>query len=266
MQNRKVQKLSPEQKQRGSMQTYGTTNNGVEEGIAKKRCLAPAHARGVVDVLYDIEAAAKRAIKDGDKFAKLAAGFFQNMLETFHRAVALFAMARCTRKRKYRSQADKLASRIAGWVRSGNPNIRHYQASMKAEQAALSKKYDLAEENYKNVIVLAAKTGHMHHAALINERYAEFLGEESSDEEESKHRFGEAIRFYEEWEAFGKVEMLKNQLHWFLSRFYRLIILSLTLHHASLRFLREIARRVCDMGSQNNRTLGLIIYLGIHTT
>eukprot|EP00980_Cylindrotheca_fusiformis_P012099 scaffold2923_cov121-Cylindrotheca_fusiformis.AAC.9 len=169
--------------------------------------------QGELLVFYDIEAAAKRAIKDGDKFAKLAAGFFQNMLETYHRAIALFVMARRTRKRKYRFHADKLANRIAGWVRSGNPNVRHYHAAMKAEQAALNKKYDLAEQNYKNAIVLAAKTGHMHHAALINERYAEFLREERSDEEESKHRFGEAIRFYEEWGAFGKVEMLKNQLH-----------------------------------------------------
>eukprot|EP00980_Cylindrotheca_fusiformis_P012095 scaffold2923_cov121-Cylindrotheca_fusiformis.AAC.5 len=168
--------------------------------------------QGELLVFYDIEAAAKRAIKDGDKFAEMAPGNFQNMLETFHRAIALFATARRTRKRKYRSQADKLASRIEGWVRSGNPNVRHYHASMKAEQAALSKKYDRAEENYKNAIVLAAKTGHMHHAALINERYAEFLREELSDEEESKHWFGEAIRFYEEWGAFGKVELLKKQL------------------------------------------------------
>eukprot|EP00980_Cylindrotheca_fusiformis_P012102 scaffold2923_cov121-Cylindrotheca_fusiformis.AAC.12 len=169
--------------------------------------------QGELLVFYDIEAAAKRAIKDGDKFATLVPGVFLNMFETFHRGIALFAMARRTRKRKYKSHADKLANRIAGWVRSGNPNVRHYHAAMKAEQAALNKKYDLAEENYKNAIVLAAKTGHMHHAALINERFAEFLREERSDEEESKHRFGEAIRFYEEWGAFGKAEMLKKQLY-----------------------------------------------------
>eukprot|EP00980_Cylindrotheca_fusiformis_P013391 scaffold3410_cov141-Cylindrotheca_fusiformis.AAC.34 len=156
---------------------------------------------GELLVFYDdIEAAAKRAIRDRDKFAKLAPGMFHNMYETFHRAIALFAMARRTRKRKYRTHANKLATRIAGWARSGNPNVSHCHMAMMAEQAALDKKYG---------VVLAAKTGHMHHVALINERYAEFLREELSDEQESKYRLGEAIRFYEEWGAFGKVGALK---------------------------------------------------------
>eukprot|EP00980_Cylindrotheca_fusiformis_P003217 scaffold732_cov114-Cylindrotheca_fusiformis.AAC.5 len=166
--------------------------------------------QGELLVFYDIEAAAKRAIKDGDKYAKLSPSIFHVMFETFHRAIALFAMARRTRKRKYRSTANKLAKRIEGWVRSGNPNVSHYHAALLAEQAALNKKYDLAEENYKNAIVLAARSGHMHHAALINERYAEFLLEERLDEQESKYRLEEAIRFYEEWGAFGKVEVLRN--------------------------------------------------------
>eukprot|EP00980_Cylindrotheca_fusiformis_P026016 scaffold15205_cov128-Cylindrotheca_fusiformis.AAC.1 len=168
--------------------------------------------QGELLVFYDVEAAAKRAIKDGDKFAKLSPGIFHNMFETFHRAIALFAMARRTGKRKYRIHANKLAKRIKGWVQSGNPNVGHYHLSMIAEQAALTKKCELAEENYKKAIALAARTGHMHHAALINERYAEFLHEELSDEKESKYRLGEAIRFYEEWGAFGKVEALKKQL------------------------------------------------------
>eukprot|EP00980_Cylindrotheca_fusiformis_P016427 scaffold4897_cov129-Cylindrotheca_fusiformis.AAC.4 len=168
--------------------------------------------QGELLVFYDIEAAAKRAIKHGDKFTKLAPGVFLIMFETFHRAIALFAMARRTEKLKYRINANKLAKRIEGWVRSGNPNVGHYHMALLAEQAALNKKYNLAEKNYKNAIVLAARSGHMHHAALINERYAEFLREELLDEQESKYRVGEAIRFYEEWGAFGKVESLKKLL------------------------------------------------------
>jgi hypothetical protein len=52
----------------------------------------------------------------------------------------------------------------------------------------------------------------MHHAALCNERYADFLLQELSDEEEAKYRMEEAIRFYEEWGAVGKVGMLKKHL------------------------------------------------------
>eukprot|EP00980_Cylindrotheca_fusiformis_P025736 scaffold14558_cov137-Cylindrotheca_fusiformis.AAC.1 len=168
--------------------------------------------QGELLVFYDLEAAANRAVKDGDKYATLSPGVFHNMQETFHRSIALFAMARRTRKRKYRAHANKLANRINSWVRSGNPNVGHYHIATMAEQAVLGKKYDLAEESYKSAISLAARTGHMHDAALINERYAEFLREELLDERESKYRLGEAIRFYEAWGAFGKVEVLKKQL------------------------------------------------------
>eukprot|EP00980_Cylindrotheca_fusiformis_P027454 scaffold20461_cov117-Cylindrotheca_fusiformis.AAC.17 len=168
--------------------------------------------QGELLVFFDLEAAAKRAIKDGDKFAKLSPGVFLNMGETYHRATALFAMARRTRKRKYRTHANKLANRVKGWVRSGNPNVKHCHMALVAEQAALRKKFDLAEENYKNAISMAARTGHMQDAALINERYADFLHEDLSDEQESEYRLGEAIRFYKAWGAFGKAEALQKQL------------------------------------------------------
>jgi cytidine deaminase len=124
----------------------------------------------------------------------------------------LYAMARRTKKRKYKVQANKITKTIEKWVKSGNPNVKHYHLLLSAEQAALSKNYTRAEENYKKAIVLAARTGHMHHAALCNERYADFLLQELSDEEEAKYRMEEAIRFYEAWGAVGKVEMLKKHL------------------------------------------------------
>eukprot|EP00980_Cylindrotheca_fusiformis_P027456 scaffold20461_cov117-Cylindrotheca_fusiformis.AAC.19 len=163
--------------------------------------------QGELLVFFDLESAANRAIKDGDKFATLSPGVFHNMRGTFLQATALFAIARRTRKRKYRTHTNKLAYRIKGWTTKGNPNVRHYHMALMAEQAALRKKYDLAEEYYKDSISLAARTGHMHDAALINERYAEFLREELLDERESRYRLGEAIRFYEAWGAFGKAEL-----------------------------------------------------------
>eukprot|EP00980_Cylindrotheca_fusiformis_P020475 scaffold7525_cov142-Cylindrotheca_fusiformis.AAC.1 len=102
--------------------------------------LATIHlCQGELLVFYDIEAAATRAIKHGDKLEKLSLSIFHNMFETFHRAIALFAMARRTKKRKYRTNANKLARRIEGWLRSGNPNVGHYHMALLAEQAALNK-------------------------------------------------------------------------------------------------------------------------------
>jgi hypothetical protein len=160
--------------------------------------------QGELLIFTDFEAAANRAVKGGDKYEKLVPGMFFVMLETFNRAVALYAMARRTKKRKYKVQANRIKKTIEKWVKSGNPNVKHYHLLLSAEQAALSKNYTWAEENYKKAIVLAARTGHMHHAALCNERYADFLLQELSDEEEAKYRMEEAIRFYEEWGAVGK--------------------------------------------------------------
>mmetsp|Transcript_10593 Transcript_10593/g.25586 ORF Transcript_10593/g.25586 Transcript_10593/m.25586 type:complete len:222 (+) Transcript_10593:662-1327(+) len=47
------------------------------------------------------ELAAESALKRGNEFPKAAVGVFTIMMETFHRGVALYAMARRTRRRKY---------------------------------------------------------------------------------------------------------------------------------------------------------------------
>eukprot|EP00980_Cylindrotheca_fusiformis_P027511 scaffold20794_cov117-Cylindrotheca_fusiformis.AAC.3 len=168
--------------------------------------------QGELLIFTDFEMAAERAIEGADKFEQLAPAIFLIMIETFHRAVALYALARRTKKRKYKVHANKLAKRIEKWMKSGNPNVKYYYLLLSAEKAALNKKFEEAEENYKNAIVLAARTGHMHHAALCNERYADFLLEEKDDELEAKYRVSEAIRFYEAWGAVGKVERMKTNL------------------------------------------------------
>ena len=69
-----------------------------------------------------------------------------------------------------------------------------------------------AKEKYEEAIKIAARTGHLHHAALFNERFADFLEYDLSDKEESLYRLKESIRWYEEWGAKRKVEMLKEAL------------------------------------------------------
>ena len=93
-------------------------------------------------------------------------------------------------------------------MKSGNPNVKHMHEFTVAEQAALDKKYARAHAAYKRAIVSAARSGHLHHAALLNERYADFLERDILDKEEYRYRMREAIRFYREWGADSKVEML----------------------------------------------------------
>ena len=121
-------------------------------------------------------------------------------------------MARKAKWSKYSRAAYRVRKKIAGWVRNGNPNVKHYECFLEAEHTALKGKRSAAKVKYEEAIRKAARTGHLHHAALFNERFADFLQCDLSDEEESSFRLKEAIRWYKEWGAKRKVEMLKEVL------------------------------------------------------
>lgn len=55
---------------------------------------------------------------------------------------------------------------------------------------------------------MAARTGHLQHSALFNDRYADYLLSEVGDNEEAQYRKKEAIRFYKDWGAEAKASML----------------------------------------------------------
>ncbi|CAJ1947783.1 unnamed protein product [Cylindrotheca closterium] len=175
--------------------------------------LACVHlVQGELLLFFDVEKAGERALEHGDRFVNDAPAMFIGVMETFHRAVALYAMARKTKKRKYRKAAIGLRKRIEKMQDTGNPNVKHYDIFLNAEQAALDNRNDLAETRYRRAIVYAARTGHLHHTALFNERYAEFLNDVKDDEYEARHRKNEAIRFYREWGAFAKASELSKEL------------------------------------------------------
>ena len=156
----------------------------------------------------DFESAAELALKRGDRYEKAAPGYFLGMMETFHRGVALYAMAQRTGKRKYKVAAKGILKTITKWVESGNPNVKQYQLLLLAEQSALDKKLKAATTYYHDAFVLAGRTGHLHDAALFAERHAEFLLV-SGRAEEAEYQRGEAIRFYQEWGAMAKVDLMR---------------------------------------------------------
>ena len=159
----------------------------------------------------DYEKASKLALDCGGSFEKAFPGFFMTMMETFHRGIAFYAMARRTRKKKYKNHANSIRKIVRKWVLKGNPNVRHYHLLLEAEHTALGERFTAAEVLYKEAIVLAARTGHLHDAALFNEVYAHFLLRELSAKDEGAYRINEAIRFYSAWGAEAKVvQMLNN--------------------------------------------------------
>ena len=90
--------------------------------------------------------------------------------------------------------------------------MKHYECFLDAEHAALKGKKVYAKDQYEEAIKMAARTGHLHHAALFNERFADFLKHDLVDKEESSYRLKEAIRWYKEWGAKRKVELLEKEL------------------------------------------------------
>lgn len=160
----------------------------------------------------DYESAARRAIKKGGLYAKELPAFFHIMIETFHRGVALYAMAQKKNGLRYRVRAEKIRKTMMKWMKCGNPNVVYFVEFLTAEHFALKSKLDKAEEHYRKAIVFTARTGHLHHSGLFNERYADFLHIKRKDVNEAKYRLGESIRYYEEWGASGKVQQLKDRV------------------------------------------------------
>jgi hypothetical protein len=153
----------------------------------------------------DFERGSELAIRTQGNYEK---AYFVQMLETFHQGVVLYAMAQRTRSPKYRKRATKIRKTIKKWMDNGNPNVLHYHFLLRAEQAVLDKDYEVADALYRDAIKFAARTGHLHHAAFFNERYADFLRHIVFDDYEADYRIEEAIRFYKAWGAQGKVRIL----------------------------------------------------------
>lgn len=101
---------------------------------------------------------------------------------------------------------------VSKWEKNGNPNVKHFDVMLRAEQAALDRRYDLADKLYKEAIVCAAHPGFLQHAALFNERYADYRLTERGDKEDGRYYLAEAIRYYIEWGAVGKAERLQKDM------------------------------------------------------
>ncbi|KAL3934394.1 MAG: hypothetical protein SGBAC_009883 [Bacillariaceae sp.] len=132
------------------------------------------------------------------------------MQETFHRAISLYVAARRTKKGKYKKHAKKIHKTIRNWKKEGVPNVVYYCIFLDAEKAALAGKHEEAETQYQKAIQFVGRSGYLHHAALFNELYSDFLLREKKNEDEARYRLGEAIRYYDDWGAGGVVARLKK--------------------------------------------------------
>jgi hypothetical protein len=135
----------------------------------------------------------------------------QGMVEMFTKGISLFAMARKTRKRKYKVHARRIRSLLQSWEKSGNPNVVHYLLLLDAEWAALRGEKEDAIRFYKDAVTVSARRGFLQGAALANERFASFLLSDCNDKEEADYRIEQAVRFYSDWGANRKVVRLQQE-------------------------------------------------------
>jgi len=160
----------------------------------------------------DYEVSAKRALQVGETHAKIAPANYWNQLESFHRAVALYASAIKTRNGKYKRVANKIRKRLTALARYENTTIQYYCLFLSAEHLALKKKHNEAKLKYEQALEEVGKLGHLHHLGLFNERYSDFLQRELKSEQESRYRLEQAIRYYRQWGAVHKVKSLESRL------------------------------------------------------
>jgi tetratricopeptide (TPR) repeat protein len=151
------------------------------------------------------------SIANGYDLSKVSPGSANLPPALFCGGISSFEIARKTRKQKFKKHAKKIHATIKSWVKNGNPNVIHYDRLLDAERAALDGKSNAALKHYQSAVSLAARGGFVHDAALANERYAEYLLHDMSDRQEAIFYFEEAIRFYSEWGALKKVDLLRDK-------------------------------------------------------
>jgi hypothetical protein len=67
------------------------------------------------------------------------------------------------------------------------------------------------QNSFINPLSMAARGGFTQDAALANERCGEFILSVLSDKDEGRYYLEQAIKFYSDWGATKKVEMLQDE-------------------------------------------------------
>ena len=156
------------------------------------------------------EMGAELALKMGEDLATVLVGSPHVAIHQFYKGISYFAMARKTKKGKYKRAARKAAATVKKWWKKGCPNLHHLDSFLDAELAAMTGRKQLAKKLFQQAIVMAARGGSIHYAALANERYGEFLLYEMDDKEEATFRLEEAIKYYLDWGAYAKSDSLRE--------------------------------------------------------
>jgi hypothetical protein len=145
---------------------------------------------------------------DGLQKTLVAAGV--NMVDTLMKGVSCIAAAQETGKKKYAKMGQIFLAKVKTWLRLGNPNVKHYESFLEAEWAVFKgKKFD-AIKNYEAAILMSARGGYQHDAALATERLGAFHLR-CGDREDAIFQIGQSAKYWGEWGAVTKVRHLNEK-------------------------------------------------------
>jgi len=178
----------------------------------------------------EYEAGAQNSIEIGNEWLKSYPGVYFGY-DAFHQAICLYGEARRIVQKQgkscslapsmsqlplYRKHAYKNHALIDSWVKKGAPNHVHHLSILDAERAALlslgKKKSDPKEvcKLYEKAIVDSARGGFANHAAVTEERYADYLVG-VDDLSEGLYHLDNAIQRFSDWGAVRKAEQLREK-------------------------------------------------------
>ena len=135
------------------------------------------------------------------------------MFDTFLKGISCFAAARETGKKKYVTMGTTLRRKIRKWLAMGNPNVQHYESLLNAEYLALKKGTNVAAsiiKEYEAAIVLSARGGYRHDAALANERLGEFHLHVMNNPDDAAYCVRQSLQYWKDWGATAKVEAMEE--------------------------------------------------------
>jgi hypothetical protein len=155
---------------------------------------------------------ADMVIKYGhDYYQKAAIASPLNMLDTLMKGVSCMAAAQETGKKKYAKLGQIFRSKIKSWLAMGNSNVKHYESFLYAEWKAFKGKPLDAIKHYEAAILMAARGGYQHDAALATERLGAFHLRVTGNREEAAYQIGRSIQYWGEWGAIAKVRHLEEK-------------------------------------------------------
>jgi predicted ATPase len=169
--------------------------------------------------MSDYKRCADIALEWTERMVKNLPGQGANIQTRYYSALSGLIMAQNVPKQfdrqKYKRLGMKNAKVIHSWMTKGNPNCVHMDAFLDAEKAQLKKNCGMAAKHYEYAIILAGRRGLLHEQAMASERYA-YLLFDMGNQQDGMERLKDAVKWFQEWGAFGKANLLETVLNDYL--------------------------------------------------